>query len=169
MAAAACTSTACPAASNQRRYYHSRSTCLYYRSSCLQNGCCSVYEHCVSCCLQPEKVLSLTKHVSVLSLELSAERLLQHVRALRLLLPPTREGIIAHQARVCIIARAVCRTAAAACMSTASPAASNQRRYYCSPSTCLYYRSSCLQNGCCSMYEHCVSCCLQPEKVLSLT
>ena len=24
--------------------------------SCINNGCCSVYEHCVSCCLQPEKV-----------------------------------------------------------------------------------------------------------------
>ncbi|KAK7088192.1 SREBP regulating gene protein-like [Littorina saxatilis] len=27
----------------------------YVCESCLPNGCCSVYEHCVSCCLQPDK------------------------------------------------------------------------------------------------------------------
>ena len=32
----------------------------YVCDSCQQNGCCSVYEHCVSCCLQPEKVRSVT-------------------------------------------------------------------------------------------------------------
>ena len=26
---------------------------------CLDNGCCAIYEHCVSCCLQPEKVSEL--------------------------------------------------------------------------------------------------------------
>ncbi|XP_077691393.1 SREBP regulating gene protein isoform X2 [Eretmochelys imbricata] len=29
---------------------------LYSCESCLPNGCCSVYEYCVSCCLQPNKV-----------------------------------------------------------------------------------------------------------------
>ncbi|KAM4648887.1 SREBP regulating gene protein isoform 1-T1 [Amazona ochrocephala] len=32
------------------------STKLYSCESCLPNGCCSVYEYCVSCCLQPSKV-----------------------------------------------------------------------------------------------------------------
>ncbi|NXU54437.1 CL049 protein, partial [Turnix velox] len=32
------------------------------------------------------------------------------------------------------------------------------------PSTKLYSCESCLPNGCCSIYEHCVSCCLQPSK-----
>ncbi|XP_043924190.1 SREBP regulating gene protein isoform X2 [Protopterus annectens] len=27
----------------------------YSCNSCLPNGCCSVYEYCVSCCLQPDK------------------------------------------------------------------------------------------------------------------
>ncbi|NXC61026.1 CL049 protein, partial [Aleadryas rufinucha] len=31
------------------------STKLYSCDSCLPNGCCSVYEYCVSCCLQPSK------------------------------------------------------------------------------------------------------------------
>ncbi|XP_075754299.1 SREBP regulating gene protein isoform X4 [Pelodiscus sinensis] len=31
------------------------STKLYSCDSCLPNGCCSVYEYCVSCCLQPNK------------------------------------------------------------------------------------------------------------------
>lgn len=31
------------------------STKLYSCDSCLPNGCCSVYEACVSCCLQPNK------------------------------------------------------------------------------------------------------------------
>ncbi|KYO31753.1 hypothetical protein Y1Q_0022830 [Alligator mississippiensis] len=30
-------------------------TKLYSCYSCLPNGCCSVYEYCVSCCLQPNK------------------------------------------------------------------------------------------------------------------
>ncbi|KAH0625420.1 hypothetical protein JD844_014917, partial [Phrynosoma platyrhinos] len=30
-------------------------TKLYSCDSCLSNGCCSVYEACVSCCLQPNK------------------------------------------------------------------------------------------------------------------
>ncbi|XP_070571520.1 SREBP regulating gene protein-like [Ptychodera flava] len=30
-------------------------TVLYCCDSCLDNGCCSLYEHCVSCCLQPQK------------------------------------------------------------------------------------------------------------------
>ena len=28
----------------------------YICDTCLSSGCCRVYEHCVSCCLQPEKV-----------------------------------------------------------------------------------------------------------------
>ncbi|KAL2298616.1 PREDICTED: UPF0454 protein C12orf49 homolog [Sturnus vulgaris] len=32
------------------------------------------------------------------------------------------------------------------------------------PSTKLYSCESCLPNGCCSIYEYCVSCCLQPSK-----
>ncbi|XP_075290742.1 SREBP regulating gene protein isoform X2 [Opisthocomus hoazin] len=31
------------------------STKLHSCDSCLPNGCCSVYEYCVSCCLQPNK------------------------------------------------------------------------------------------------------------------
>ncbi|MEE6525671.1 hypothetical protein FKM82_025840, partial [Ascaphus truei] len=31
---------------------------MYSCQSCLPNGCCSVYEFCVSCCLQPNKVCS---------------------------------------------------------------------------------------------------------------
>ncbi|XP_076453205.1 SREBP regulating gene protein-like [Babylonia areolata] len=27
----------------------------YVCESCLPNGCCGIYEHCVSCCLQPDK------------------------------------------------------------------------------------------------------------------
>ncbi|XP_029475876.1 UPF0454 protein C12orf49 homolog isoform X2 [Rhinatrema bivittatum] len=30
---------------------------LYSCESCLPNGCCSIYEYCVSCCLQPNKLL----------------------------------------------------------------------------------------------------------------
>ncbi|XP_064619951.1 SREBP regulating gene protein-like [Lineus longissimus] len=33
----------------------------YTCDSCLQNNCCSLYEHCVSCCLQPEKQPLLRK------------------------------------------------------------------------------------------------------------
>ncbi|KAK2173211.1 hypothetical protein NP493_892g01016 [Ridgeia piscesae] len=31
---------------------------------CLDNGCCAIYEHCVSCCLQPEKQQLLRKILS---------------------------------------------------------------------------------------------------------
>ncbi|XP_059147587.1 SREBP regulating gene protein-like [Physella acuta] len=31
--------------------------------SCLSNGCCSIYEHCVSCCLQPKNQHLLSKIV----------------------------------------------------------------------------------------------------------
>ncbi|XP_036908076.1 SREBP regulating gene protein isoform X1 [Sturnira hondurensis] len=31
---------------------------------CLSNGCCSAYEHCVSCCLQPSKQLLLERFLS---------------------------------------------------------------------------------------------------------
>ncbi|KAK1156497.1 hypothetical protein AOXY_G21571 [Acipenser oxyrinchus oxyrinchus] len=31
------------------------STSQYLCKSCLSNGCCGVYEYCVSCCLQPDK------------------------------------------------------------------------------------------------------------------
>ncbi|XP_064248493.1 SREBP regulating gene protein isoform X2 [Passer domesticus] len=34
---------------------HVPSTKLHSCDSCLPNGCCSVYEFCVSCCLQPSK------------------------------------------------------------------------------------------------------------------
>lgn len=33
------------------------------------------------------------------------------------------------------------------------------------PGTKQYCCDGCLSNGCCSAYEHCVSCCLQPNKV----
>lgn len=33
------------------------------------------------------------------------------------------------------------------------------------PSTRQYSCDGCLSSGCCSAYEHCVSCCLQPSKV----
>ena len=26
--------------------------------TCKDNGCCSIYEYCISCCLHPDKVLS---------------------------------------------------------------------------------------------------------------
>lgn len=41
-------------ANNSRRY-----VC----ESCQRNGCCAVYEHCVSCCLQPEKLPILKRSV----------------------------------------------------------------------------------------------------------
>lgn len=31
---------------------------------CLSNGCCSAYEHCVSCCLQPSKQLLLERFLN---------------------------------------------------------------------------------------------------------
>ena len=34
----------------------STKTTHYNCSSCKTNGCCILYEHCVACCLQPEKV-----------------------------------------------------------------------------------------------------------------
>lgn len=37
------------------------STRQFICDSCLSNGCCSVYEDCVSCCLQPEKQPLLRK------------------------------------------------------------------------------------------------------------
>ena len=33
----------------------------YICESCLDNNCCSVYEHCISCCLQPDKQPLLRK------------------------------------------------------------------------------------------------------------
>ncbi|RXM90729.1 UPF0454 protein C12orf49-like [Acipenser ruthenus] len=35
------------------------STSQYLCKSCSSNGCCGVYEYCVSCCLQPDKVIYL--------------------------------------------------------------------------------------------------------------
>ena len=32
------------------------STRRYQCDSCSEHGCCSVYEHCISCCLHPDKV-----------------------------------------------------------------------------------------------------------------
>lgn len=43
------------------------STKLYSCDSCLPNGCCSVYEYCVSCCLQPSKVHRLSPAFQVFS------------------------------------------------------------------------------------------------------
>lgn len=44
----------------------SSSTNRYHCESCHDNGCCSIYEYCISCCLQPEKVLEyLTKAFNV--------------------------------------------------------------------------------------------------------
>lgn len=40
----------------------------YCCDGCLSNGCCGAYEHCVSCCLQPNKVWKL---LLVLHLHLS--------------------------------------------------------------------------------------------------
>ncbi|CAB1322323.1 unnamed protein product [Coregonus sp. 'balchen'] len=37
---------------SSRQIIHSRQ---YICKSCLANGCCNIYEHCVSCCLQPDK------------------------------------------------------------------------------------------------------------------
>eukprot|EP00118_Oscarella_pearsei_P010594 m.65954 g.65954 ORF g.65954 m.65954 type:complete len:197 (+) comp35349_c0_seq4:162-752(+) len=36
---------------NVNRFSTQRFTC----SDCLDNGCCRVYEHCISCCLHPDK------------------------------------------------------------------------------------------------------------------
>ena len=33
--------------------------------TCHNNGCCSIYEYCISCCLQPDKVLQLLLQRSV--------------------------------------------------------------------------------------------------------
>jgi hypothetical protein len=35
----------------------------YVCQSCQRNGCCSVYEHCVSCCVQPDKLALLRRIV----------------------------------------------------------------------------------------------------------
>ena len=40
-------STGCCAPQSSKRY-----EC----STCLDSGCCGLYEHCVSCCLHPDKV-----------------------------------------------------------------------------------------------------------------
>ncbi|KAM4708255.1 SREBP regulating gene protein [Discoglossus pictus] len=40
------------------------STRLHSCDSCLPNGCCSVYEFCVSCCLQPNKQLLLERFLN---------------------------------------------------------------------------------------------------------
>lgn len=37
------------------------STKHYFCETCIDNDCCNVYEHCVSCCLQPEKQPLLRK------------------------------------------------------------------------------------------------------------
>ncbi|XP_059544248.1 SREBP regulating gene protein-like [Myotis daubentonii] len=36
----------------------------YCCDGCLTNGCCSAYEHCVSCCLQPNKQLLLERFLN---------------------------------------------------------------------------------------------------------
>ncbi|XP_054551288.1 SREBP regulating gene protein isoform X2 [Talpa occidentalis] len=40
------------------------STKQYCCDGCLPNGCCSAYEHCVSCCLQPNKQLLLERFLN---------------------------------------------------------------------------------------------------------
>ncbi|KAG8504678.1 UPF0454 protein C12orf49 [Galemys pyrenaicus] len=40
------------------------STKQYCCDGCLSNGCCSAYEHCVSCCLQPNKQLLLERFLN---------------------------------------------------------------------------------------------------------
>ncbi|XP_053552806.1 SREBP regulating gene protein-like, partial [Bombina bombina] len=40
------------------------STRLHSCDSCLPYGCCSVYEYCVSCCLQPNKKLLLERFLN---------------------------------------------------------------------------------------------------------
>ncbi|KAF7464692.1 SREBP regulating gene protein isoform X4 [Marmota monax] len=40
------------------------STKQYCCDGCLANGCCSAYEHCVSCCLQPNKQLLLERFLN---------------------------------------------------------------------------------------------------------
>ncbi|OCU02113.1 SREBP regulating gene protein-like [Xenopus laevis] len=40
------------------------STKLYSCETCLPNGCCSLYEFCVSCCLQPNKQLLLERFLN---------------------------------------------------------------------------------------------------------
>ena len=32
-------------------------------SGCMDNSCCAVYEHCVSCCLHPDKVILLYTYI----------------------------------------------------------------------------------------------------------
>jgi len=39
------------------------STQRYVCQSCQHNGCCAVYEHCVSCCLHPDKLVLLRRIV----------------------------------------------------------------------------------------------------------
>ncbi|XP_028904735.1 SREBP regulating gene protein [Ornithorhynchus anatinus] len=39
-------------------------TRLFSCEGCLSHGCCSVYEHCVSCCLQPGKQVLLERFLS---------------------------------------------------------------------------------------------------------
>ncbi|XP_042895483.1 SREBP regulating gene protein [Parasteatoda tepidariorum] len=39
----------------------SSTTSRYNCESCHENGCCSIYEYCISCCLQPEKRMLLMK------------------------------------------------------------------------------------------------------------
>lgn len=40
------------------------STRQYSCDGCLSSGCCSAYEHCVSCCLQPSKQLLLERFLN---------------------------------------------------------------------------------------------------------
>ncbi|XP_031564975.1 UPF0454 protein C12orf49-like [Actinia tenebrosa] len=41
------------------------STKQFYCGNCQMNNCCSVYEHCVSCCLDPKKKLLLQEVISI--------------------------------------------------------------------------------------------------------
>ncbi|XP_023445545.2 SREBP regulating gene protein isoform X1 [Dasypus novemcinctus] len=45
-------------------HVHVPSTKQYCCDGCLSNGCCSAYEYCVSCCLQPNKQLLLERFLN---------------------------------------------------------------------------------------------------------
>lgn len=40
------------------------STKLFSCETCLDNGCCAIYEYCISCCMEPEKKPLLQKFIS---------------------------------------------------------------------------------------------------------
>lgn len=50
----------------------------YSCETCHNNGCCAIYEHCISCCLQPDKVGYINAYIYLLlkliNLKIIAER-----------------------------------------------------------------------------------------------